>query len=291
MVDQNNQLLFVQFLHPGGEHTPDRNNQQHINWNQDAHQRKFIQNPGTYLEKDHQKNSDLIFWGEWEPQSDVLEKLKSERKGEPKYLYQPYFSIPQHNQFLQNTDPFIFGDNFYYVCCQQATKLGFTQLRFLKSGSVILFGSCLNNKFILDTVFVVDRYYEIESLKQISQYVSDTYVDVTLRHILSCVSSNPNNCIDNQNFRLYVGATFDNPKNEMFSFFPCLPYSAKTNKGFARPIIEIPNVISNSLNQKYKLTRDRNIQQLWRQVKNQVEQANLKLGVHTELPSRKSIIT
>jgi hypothetical protein len=194
MVDRNNQLLFVQFLHPGGEHIPDRNNQHHINWNQRKHKRKFLKNSGTYLEGDRKITSDLIFWGEWEPQSDIIQKFKIEREDEPKHLVQPYFSVPQHEEFLQNTDPFIFGDNFYYVCCQQATKKGFTQLRFLESGSVIIFGSCLNQKFVLDTVFVVDRYYDIESLNQISQYVSDTYVDVTLNRILSCTNQNPNNC-------------------------------------------------------------------------------------------------
>lgn len=287
MVDQNNQLLFVQFLHPGSEHTPDRNSQHHINWNQNAHKRKFMKNPGIYLKNNRQITSDLIFWGEWEPQSDVIQKFKAKKKGEPQYLYQPYFSLPQHNQFLQNTDPFVFGDDFYYVCCQQATKRGFTQLRFLEPGSVILFGSCLNQKFILDTVFVVKDYYEIESLAQISQYVSDTYIDVTLRRIFSCTSPNRNKCNTNQNFRLYVGATFDNPINEMFSFFPCIPYSNKVDQCFSRPIIEIPNVISDLKSQGYKLTRNGNLQQLWQQTKNQVEQVGLEIGIYSELPPKK----
>ena len=287
MVDQNNQLLFVQFLHPGSEHTPDRNNQNYISWNQNAHKRKFMKNPGIYLKDNSKITSDLVFWGEWEPQSDVIQKLKAEKKGEPKYLYQPYFSVPQHNQFLQNTDPFVFGDNFYYVCCRQATKRGFTQLRFLESGSVILFGSCLNKKFILDTVFVIDRYYEIESLTQISQYVSDTYVDVTLRHILNCTPPSPSRCNTNQNFRLYVGATFDNPINGMFSFFPCLPHRDRINQGFSRPVIEIPNVISDLKNQGYKLTRNGNLRQLWQHTKNQVKQAGLEIGIHSELPPKK----
>lgn len=289
MVDQNNQLLFVQFLHPGSEHTPDGNNQNHISWNQNAHKLTFMKNPGIYLKNNSKITSDLVFWGEWEPQSDIIQKLKVKKKEEPHYLYQPYFSVLQHNQFLQNTDPFIFGDNFYYVCCQQATKRGFTQLRFLESGSVILLGSCLNKKFILDTVFVVDRYYEIESLTQISQYVSDTYVDVTLRHILSCTPPRPDKCNTNQNFRLYVGATFDNPINEMFSFFPCLPYSDLINEGFSRPLIKIPNVISDLKNQGYKLTRNCNLRQLWQQTKNQVEQVGLEIGIHSELPLKKRI--
>ena len=49
MSERNNQLLFVQFLHPGEEHKPDKNNPNHISWNQKDHQRKFIKNPGIYL--------------------------------------------------------------------------------------------------------------------------------------------------------------------------------------------------------------------------------------------------
>ncbi|MGC1244830.1 MAG: hypothetical protein WA865_01350, partial [Spirulinaceae cyanobacterium] len=94
-------------------------------------------------------------------------------------------------------------------------------------------------------------------------------------------------CNTNQNFRLYVGATFDNPINGMFSFFPCLPYSDGINKGFSRPIIEISSVISGLKNQGYKLTRNCNSKQLWQETKSQVEQAGLEIGIHSELPPKK----
>ena len=289
MVNRNNPVLFVQFLHPGVEHTPDGNNPHHIDWNRGNHKRKFLKNPGRYLDGNQQQESDLIFWGEWEAQSDMIQKLVIEEEAQPRYLFQPYFSLPQTKEFLQNTDPFVFGDNFYYVCCRQTTKRGLTQLRFLGEGSVILFGSCLNQKFVLDTVFVVDKYYDIKSLKQISQDVPDTYVDVTLKHILSCGNINQNKCSSNQNFRLYVGAKFDNPKNGMFSFFPCLPYKKNISKGFYRPVIQIPNIISDNQAQgyKYKHNCDYDIKQLWSEVKSQVEKANLNLGIYTELPLRK----
>lgn len=289
MVNRNNPRLFVQFLHPGQEHTPNKNNPNHIDWNKGDHKRKFLKNPGIYLDGNNKVKSDVIFWGEWEAPSDMIQKLIIEEETQPKYLFQPYFSPLQYQGFLQNTDPFVFGDNFYYVCCRQTTKRGSTQLRFLGEGSVILFGSRLNHKFVLDTVFVVDKYYDIKSLKQVSQYVPDTYVDVTLKHILSCGNINQNKCSSNQNFRLYIGAKFDNPKNEMFSFFPCLPYKAKINNGFSRPVIQIPNIISDNQSQGYKINRNfkTNIKELWTEVKNQVEKANLNLGIYTELPLRK----
>ena len=222
----------------------------------------------------------------------MIKKLERKQKGDPEYLYQPYYSNLDNKQFLQNTDPFVFGDNFYYVCCRQATKRGWTKLRFLERGSVILFGSCLNEQFVLDTVFVVDSYIDIESLEQISQDVPKTYVDVTLKHILdntsdSCIKKNENNCTASQNFRLYVGATFDNPVNGMFSFFPCLPYKQNSNKGFIRPAIQVSNINPN-LSQNFKiLNSNQDHQQLWQQVKGQVEQADLKIGIHSKLPPKK----
>lgn len=89
------------------------------------------------------------------------------------------------------------------------------------------------------------------------------------------------------NFRLYVGATFKKPKNGMFSFFPCLPYQLNSNRGFARPVIQIPSVISDRKNQGYKLTRNCDISELWKQVKNQVQQGDLQLGIHANLPTQK----
>ena len=297
MNNRRNQLLFIQFLHPGSEHTPDKNNPNHISWNQSKHKRKFIKNPGAYLEGDRKNDSDLIFWGEWEPQSDVIQELEvKQKKVYPKYLYQPYYSIIDNKQFLQNTDPFVFGNNFYYVCCRQATKRGSTKLRFLERGSVILFGSCLNKQFVLDTVFVVDSYVDIESLEQISQHVPETdretYVDVTLKHILdntsdSCIKKNESNCTASQNFHLYTGAKFDNPVNDMFSFFPCLPYKQNSNIGFIRPAIQVSD-ISPNLNQNFKILNSKQgHQQLWQQVRRQVEQAGLKIGIHSKLPPKK----
>jgi hypothetical protein len=54
---------------------------------------------------------------------------------------------------MQNTDPFVFGDQFHYTGCLQHTKRGATQLRYLDRGSVILFGSCREKRdFVVDTV-------------------------------------------------------------------------------------------------------------------------------------------
>ncbi len=301
----NNQTLFVQFLHPGAEHDPQPKNGNFIPWNTGNHKRKFMKNPGQYLENNCPKDSDLVFWGEWEPQSDVLQRFKpidNTYNTYPKYLYQPYYSIPPNQQGLENTDPFIFGDRFHYVCCQQAkkTKTGFTKTKLssLGRGSVILFGSCVNKKFVLDTVFVVDDLHDIESsqsLAQAKKRVSSKYQDVTLDRIFnsSCSQQSQNSCTQSMSNRLYFGATYNKPVEGMFSFFPCLLYQQNMTNGFPRPVIQIQGVIKNNLKQGFKYNHPnypKNIQtnqQLWKDVKRQVENANLKLGIYTDLPPRK----
>ena len=130
---QEDKLLFVQFLHPGGEHRPchisNKQKTYHICWNTGEHKRKFLKNSGTYLENDDLKDSDLVFWGEWEPQSDVIQHFEENIPGYPKYLYQPYYSTPHNQKGLQNTDPFVFSKYFHYVFCDQDQ---FPQLKSLK---------------------------------------------------------------------------------------------------------------------------------------------------------------
>ena len=224
----NNQTLFLQFLHPGAEHDPTPKNSNSISWNTKNHKRKFIKDPGQYLENNICKDSDLVFWGEWKPQSNVLQNLTQIDNTYPKYLYQPYYSILSNEQGLQNTDPFVFGDQFHYVCCQQIRK----SLRFLDRGSVILFGSCINKQFVLDTVFVVDSYHDIKSLSQVKKLVSPTYQDVTISRIFNniCNIKSQNSCTQTISSctqtisnRLYFGATYDKPVNGMFFFFLVYP--------------------------------------------------------------------
>lgn len=295
-------LLFVQFMHPGCEHSPDQENSNHISWNTGDHKRKFLKNPGKYLENNCSKDSDLVFWGEWEPQSDIIQHFGENIQGYPKSLHQPYYSNSHNKKGLQNTDPFVFGSNFHYVFCYQDQ---FPQLKSLKRGSIILFGSQKSGKFILDTVFVVDKYYDLtldsnSHTEKIKSQVSSVYADVSLSQIIDrnskCSNSSQNNCAKGSVFRLYFGATVENSVDGMFSFFPCLPYKENMIQGFERPVIDIPEVINHDNGQGVKFTPNSRSriegsikanQQYWNQVKQQVENQGLKLGIYTELPEKK----
>jgi hypothetical protein len=152
-------LCFVQFLHPGGEHRPDDGSIKR--WNTKEHRRKFLVRPGKYVAGAKLLEGEMEFWGEWEPDSRVVKSIADPIPHGPRFIYEPYYVLPESYIGLQNTDPFVFGERFHYTGCQQRTTNGSTQLRYLSRGSVILFGSCEDKSaFVLDTVFVVDRWID-----------------------------------------------------------------------------------------------------------------------------------
>jgi hypothetical protein len=122
-----------------------------------------------------------------------------------------------------------------------------------------------------------------------------TYQDVTLSRISNnnCDRQPKHSCIKDFSYRLYFGATYNKPVEGMFSFFPCLPYQQNMTSGFPRPVIQINDVIRDNLQQGFNYNHPnhpKNIQinqKLWEEVKRQVENVNLKLGIHTDLPPRK----
>ncbi|MCI0689930.1 MAG: hypothetical protein L0Y54_22235, partial [Sporichthyaceae bacterium] len=147
-------VYVVQFPHPGPEHRPGP--AATMQWNTGAHARKFLHSPGRYLDGDGTAGSDqLVFWGEWEPPSRVIERWPADG-GLPRYLHQPVWSRPGSRQPRQNTDPWVFGETFLFSNCRQLTPAGNpSALQRLTRGSIILFGSQLDGRFVLDTVFVV----------------------------------------------------------------------------------------------------------------------------------------
>jgi hypothetical protein len=273
---------FVQFIHPGGEHRPDEGDIKY--WNRGNHQKKFLRRLGRYIARDERREGELVFWGEWEPESRILERWRPEAPDRPRYLWEPYFEDHKDGMWRQNTDPWVYGDGFQYTGCLQHTRLGPTQLRYLSRGSVVLFGSCIGkSRFVIDTVFVVDSWTHHEEgtwRKQVEGQVSATYRKVTMEPWYS--SPLP----AGQSHRLYFGATPQKPVDEMYSFFPCRPYRS-SDEGFARPTISLPGYVTPHLTQGKKVARDLSLAQLrelWKAVVHQVEAQGLALGVWAETP-------
>jgi hypothetical protein len=280
---------FVQFIHPGGEHGPDRQGQKA--WNLGEHRRKFLRVDGRYIEQlgDSPTDSPLVLWGEWEPESDVAPISDSVAAG-PRWLHQPYYVRPEayKNGDLvhQNTDPFVFGDRFLYTLCRQwrGSTQRPTLLRDLEPGSLILFGSLKGGEFVLDTAFVVAEgvLHDFHSWPNVLDgAISETYIDVTMHPTYAWG--------EGAELRLYSGAMADDPLDGMFSFVPCLPASAGAN-GFARPAIKLNGFVAQGLMMGFKTTRGlpaEKIATLWNSVTEQVIDADLALGTSLALPERR----
>ena len=130
----DNALRFVQFMHPGDEHRPDDG--YFKSWNRCKHKRKFLVSPGLCIRPPskkaaavrwEKKRGELVFWGEWEPESEVVCRIARPKSHYPRYVYRPFYVVPDCYNGLQNTDPFVFGA-FLYGNCLQHRKGGPTEL-------------------------------------------------------------------------------------------------------------------------------------------------------------------
>jgi len=290
-----NKLCFVQFIHPGGEHRPDDRTIKRWNPKAFPHKRKFVKEEGRYVADGNVHEGVVAFWTEWEAESTVLKEIRDPDLNGPRYVYEPFYVVPRSYEGLQNTDPFVFGAQFHYTGCQQRRGGRPTQLRFLSDGSVILFGSCEDRRrFVLDTVFVVcdsvdhskDDYKSV-----LRERISSTYADVTISPWYQESSAATNSCVtgNSQSWRLYFGATFENPVQGMFSYFPCVPFEPES-KGFSRPVITLPGAITDNLYQSKRLNPREKIEEikmLWDEVAAQVQDQGLALGVYAQMPPKK----
>ncbi len=306
----------VQFTHPGGEHVLSRNEKKVGNikgWNYDGHKRKFMKTTGSCLDDKDQLlvEQNLLFWGEWEPTSSVSPVTQCPGNGVmPTLVHTPFLQTdtsgnvvnPWHNgvvrtrkgkKFLcerQNTDPFVFADNFFYSCCKQQH---FKKLRSLDPGSIILFGSTVSAKqgcpyFVLDTVFVVgeSRDYIPGCHGTYNKYLQG-FAPVVYNQIMGF--DNWNNPNKNQ-FVCYKGATFKNQFEGMFSYAPCKLCNGNVI-GFPRVRIDVTplnslftgkTIMNNNLNAAPKITFLSNPSEsklVWDEISKQVQQQGFLKGL------------
>jgi hypothetical protein len=302
----------VQFTHPGAEHASDSTDGGHKSWNKGPHRRKFMRTIGDYVDGRNCLTHDvsLLFWGEWEPPSDVTSLGKPSDLWHPRWLHDPY--LPNQIQSrrsnsqddctclggcgkggnetsYQNTDPFVFDGSFKYFICKQSKKeySQTTRLAKLERGSMILFGSTFGTDrakafFQLDTVFIVADWIEynpsdLRSLRS-HQEVSRMYDQVVVSKVSLPVSNKVTK------LRLYRGATFVHPVNNMYSFSPAR-ICAASPVGFPRVRLATKPFLTNNLNSSPKstsLSLDE-IQQAWMDVRNESRAQGCVEGVRFTL--------
>jgi hypothetical protein len=190
--------------------------------NENTHYRKFISNKGSYLvDLDSTPgNGDLLFWCEWEPQSYFSLTNKS-GKLNPNAIHEPFISM--NGVGVHNTDPFVFGLDFYYSNCKQKRN----NMTNLNSGDLILFGSEYDEGFALDTVFIV------RGSNTAKEYQKNPN---TFPPLLRQATLDLNNLYQhNSDLKLYHGEMYYSSPKGIFSFFPC---RLKTGGPFQRPLLE-----------------------------------------------------
>lgn len=286
------QLLFVQFLHPGIEHT-EKSGQ---GWHLGAHRRKFVFSGGEYVSNPSgpAQRAELVFWGEWECPADLVVTYFNPSSHHPRYLFRPYY-VPDACPPM-NTDPFVFGNRFLYSNCQQITKNGRTQMSFLQIGSMILFGSCIQGEgFALDTLFVVGDCQEYDPRTAVWKLnVPEIVMDTVIKPL-----SKPVRCAETTSaLRLYEGLTFENRAQceNMFSFVPCRIHG--NDFGFARPVIRPEGPLSGCINSSLQRHRSqkpiadmKQMKHLWDEVVKQVLDADTLLGVRLDKPLQRKIVS
>jgi len=281
----------VQLNHPGVE-KPYKPNHGYFSknglvirdWNNESsHYRKFILSEGKYLKKIKSQpiNGKILIWGEWEAYSKYTH---ISNKSTPYGIHKPFHS--NINKGCQNTDPYVFGDNFKYAICSQTGVMVD-----LDKGSLILFGTTTKNGFMLDTVFVVKQHEKAESIfNNKAQNFTKTYKEVTLEQLSKIYLSNNSKTSKN---RVYLSQTWIDNK-DFFSFVPCKPESEDNLKGFQKlciPTQSISNQKTGNIlmsNQKvghpYNHLINYNPYDIWKYIVDFALEAGFCLGIFIDEP-------
>ncbi len=287
----------VQFPHPGPEHNPGSDYQP---WNTGDHRRKFLCNPGRYVSGDGSLGAGpLVFWGEWEPPSNVLQRW-GRKDFLPRFLHEPVWEHPAAGGMpRQNTDPWVFGDCFRYSNCGQL-RSG-RALQKLTQGSIVLFGSAIRLNFVIDTVFVVKDSCRFSPNKPPD---TDEAFRVCVVESLLTTGSAAKGCPPGKSIfavggaacagaqaddplTLYKGATYEAPFKGMYSFVPCRRADVD-NARFPRPAISLPGYVNPKSKQAAKGASSprsaAEVREQWEKVRKQVLDADCLLGVSFSTP-------
>ena len=199
-----------------------------VKWNGTGkHHRKFIERNGLYLNGigSSPEPGLLLFWGEYEPASSG--RRIATGPASPKVIHDKLEPVKGKNVIPPsckpgsciNTDPYVFGDEFYYCCCKRRKCNKYNK------GDIILFGTAAGTpiKFHLDTVVVVKETRDVKAFSNTSNYWKCA-LDPRLH------AKNPPTTV-------IVGETYStNP--DIFSF---VPSHIATDKVFAptKPVIDV----------------------------------------------------
>lgn len=192
----------------------------------------------------------LYFWGEYEPDT-IATGLTVPPPGTMRGVYPTYLNtqvvpIPSAPNGALNTDPFVFCGPFIYSNCRQASINQIVQS--LQHGDVFLFGSSLNEVFVLDTCIVVDMVTDLASYPPNPTSLFE--------HITG-------DLIRPANYRIVEGTTWG--ADTSFSFVPAWDKLQNGNVGHPRPVVDLDTVIRSTgtqINSRITYGRSTRVQDL-----------------------------
>ena len=233
----------VEFTHPGCEYIPKKRGEDHHVvwsnetkdagtriWNElDSHKRKFLVAGGKYLSgvTASPQESQFTYWGEWEAHSS-FRRAGLAKGTRPQFIHEPYLDQSYDGPRRHNTDPFVFGEHFWYTNCKQKRD-GF--LTHLDNLSIVLFGTEFAEGFRLDTVFVVDKGFKPQLTDDFIESASQQLKSTNFLH--NNLARNP----ENDYLTFYRSLNYD-ASPTLFSFVPCRPFANGKPTTHERPLIE-----------------------------------------------------
>lgn len=289
----------IQFLHTAQEATPINDLDNIIPWNNyDTHRRKFILSNGKFVnDKNELEENELVFWGEWEAQSEI-EKINNGNPNPPNFLNIPFINPAVPNR-THNTDPYVFGKNFRYIICKQGYF--HNVLTNLEPNSIILFGSSINGDFCLDTLFVVSKEmsnYTINTIENLfplnnrGQYYHASVNPIYDEFEYNRNAQNEDFCRinDQRIYSYYKSVNFEERHNynDVYSFVPCKLYNQR-NFTFRQPPIKLDFIKGNQkqgVNSKECTTDE--IIKYWNDIVNQIKRNELIKGTYFKTPELKT---
>lgn len=268
----------VVFYHPGGEVLTQ--NVPNCGWTVKKHGRKYMLTSGRILDSNcaHPiETKELYFWGEYEAPTSRLQLCAQSSRQLPQYLHTltlPVPPSPRRGVHL-NTDPFVFCDDFVFSNCQQVGTGGVKRnVQNLQRDDIILFGSRLDNNFVLDTVFVVDN------ATPLNQFIGTwLFQSITSRLIAQ-------QCL----YTAFQGRSWN--QNLPYCFVPCWSHNGKNQCGNSRPIISPIGALAGIINVRQgrgingvnRVLSSAQVHAAWLEVVNQVFSQGCQLGVEVNHP-------
>lgn len=208
------------------------------------HYRRFMKVRGNYFDGNKSvEDKEIFFWGEWEARASVKEIYSSIK---PRYIYTPNYSIIEDqnwannftssiNSRRHNTDPFVFGDKFFYANCKQG--IGSDLLKNIPKDSIIVFGNNYNENtctYDIDTLLVIEEGTLYTPKNLVMEYIRQqkNYEIMFKKHIITKefieISTLPlfyySKNLRNREYKLYPCKTYSKNSQSYYSFFPCSNY-------------------------------------------------------------------